>query len=296
MEACLIRLYANAANTGALLQAVLGGAVATTQPKATVSYIDMNPATTAQVQAQRGTTYQVPLNSTTDVTIASPPGASPAGTTGQSGYVRMIDYVGIYNEDTASVTVTVKIDDAGTERILIKATLATLESLYYEDGRGWYSTDANGAEKTAISQIPMAPLFLAYNGASDTNQTGAGATVTVDFDVEVFDVTGNFAADTFTAPITGKYLFSIQVRSTAIPAGTTTLRMVLTTSNRDYTQQYTVTAGTFTEFCHVLTVEADMDAADTASVTLQYSGGAGDTAGIIGAGSPTTFFSGVRVG
>ena len=145
----MIRLISNSALSGQLLQAVLAGAVSANQPEATVTYFDMLPSDVASIDKQHGTTYQVALNSNTDVTIVSPPGAQQTGTTGQAGYVRMIDYIGIYNKDTASVTLTVKIDDAGTEKILWKGTLLTLEALYYEDGQGWYAQDANGNLKTS---------------------------------------------------------------------------------------------------------------------------------------------------
>jgi len=55
------------------------------------------------------------------------------------------------------------------------------------------------------------PCFLAFNSATDNDQTGAGAIPTIDFDTEVFDQGNDFTADTFTAPITGRYLFAATV-------------------------------------------------------------------------------------
>jgi hypothetical protein len=75
--------------------------------------------------AKGSQTYLVALNSTTPVTICPAP---PSGTT------RYVETINIYNKDTASVTVQVNIDDGGTDFILLKKTLATLETLTYEDG------------------------------------------------------------------------------------------------------------------------------------------------------------------
>lgn len=131
--------------------------------------------------------------------------------------------------------------------------------------------------------------FLAYNSATDANQTGNGATATVDFDTEVFDVASNFAADTFTAPVTGKYHLSAQVTVENLSSATSiTLRLV--TSNRTYT--FVDTGPSDGTQAVALSVIADMDANDTATVTIQVAGMAGDTADILGSSSNHTFFSG----
>ena len=38
------------------------------------------------------------------------------------------------------------------------------------------------------------PAFLAYNSTTDTDVTGAGTGVTVDFDTEIFDQRENFSS------------------------------------------------------------------------------------------------------
>ncbi len=118
------------------LEAVLAGAVSANQPEVTVDYIDWN----TQSEATPPATFRTALNSNTDVTILA-----AAQTTANVGNpVREPIRVAIYNKDTASVTVTVKTDDGTTERIIIKATLLTLESLHWDRANGWYSLDANG--------------------------------------------------------------------------------------------------------------------------------------------------------
>ena len=111
------------------LEAVLAGAVAANQPEVTVDYIDWNPQGAPTPPAQ----FRVALNSTTDVTILAAPVGNPT---------REPIRIAIYNKDTASVTVTVKTDDGTTERIIMKKVLATLETLHFEKGSGWYTTNA----------------------------------------------------------------------------------------------------------------------------------------------------------
>jgi hypothetical protein len=78
-------------NTTQTLEAVLTGAVATTNPTAVVSYAEHTATTfTAKVQ-------HAALNGTTAVTILSAPGSST------EFVVRGVE---IYNADTASVTLT----------------------------------------------------------------------------------------------------------------------------------------------------------------------------------------------
>ena len=108
------------------LQAVLGGAVAANQPQATVVYYEKTPK---QVDTTKMFTKATNLNSTTDVDILAAPG--------EINNIRYIKNLTVYNLDTASVSVIIKMDDGGTETILVRQTLLTLESLHYEDGAGW---------------------------------------------------------------------------------------------------------------------------------------------------------------
>lgn len=68
-------------------------------------------------------------NSTTDVDICDAPG--------RYDVVRNIEHICVYNKHSASVTVVIKIDDGGTEAILLKQTLAAEESLVHEATGGW---------------------------------------------------------------------------------------------------------------------------------------------------------------
>jgi hypothetical protein len=92
-------------DTNLRLEAVLAGAITTSQPEYHVCFVDWNQnAETTPPAVSRGA-----LNSTSDVTILAAPGSvNPR---------REVQKLVIYNKDTVSATVTVKTDDGTTERI-----------------------------------------------------------------------------------------------------------------------------------------------------------------------------------
>lgn len=110
------------------------------------------------------------------------------------------------------------------------------------------------------------PGFLAFNSVADAGVTSG---TNVDFDTEVYDELGNFVTDTFTAPVTGRYLFQATVQ---VPSGSgsSTREIYLVTNNRTYL----LGASTATAAASTLSgsVIADMDAGHTASVQIVMSG------------------------
>jgi hypothetical protein len=120
------------------IQVVLAGAVATNQAQCIASWRDITSAPT-----YTGGRSVANTNGTTDVDLI----ASPASST-----QRIIDYIGIYNNDTATVTLTVKFDANGTDYIVWRGSLATGEHLEYENGKGWTVKTAGGLIKTLQSQ------------------------------------------------------------------------------------------------------------------------------------------------
>jgi hypothetical protein len=116
------------------LQAVLGGSSSSTGAHINVSWYDENIEGVDTKQGAKQTTS----NNTTDVDICLAP---------QQSFIRNIEYISVYNADTITATVTIKIDDGGTETILVRAALATLEGLYYDNQSGWYALTSAGARK-----------------------------------------------------------------------------------------------------------------------------------------------------
>jgi hypothetical protein len=141
---------------------------------------------------------------------------------------------------------------------------------------------------TNVSQ----PSFMAYNSATDSNVTGDNTTVTVEFDTEQYDQAGNFASNTFTAPVAGKYLLSTGVTYREEATGNKCEVKIVTTAKTFVQENWPVS-----NISTSLTVVASMSANDTATVSLNCSGGAkvvdilGSNGTTTGVGEPT-FFSG----
>lgn len=143
---------------------------------------------------------------------------------------------------------------------------------------------------------PGQPAFLAYNSATDPDVTGDNTLATVDFDTEVFDQGGDFAADIFTAPVDGKYLLTACVLLSDLElAAYNDASIYIITSNRIY-QTY-ISGEIHTVDGHQslqISAIVDMDADDTAYVAIRVNGGA-KTIDIFGSSTLFTYFSGVLI-
>lgn len=122
---------------------------------------------------------------------------------------------------------------------------------------------------------PLQPAFSAFNSGTDSDVTGDATIATVDFDTEIFDQNGDFAADTFTAPVTGNYQLSSVIRLEGVLSTHTVGLFKISTSNRSYPIQFApskifdVNTQVSVGHSHL----CDMDAADTATITIQVSNG-----------------------
>lgn len=322
----MISLTNNNSTSTQKLQAFLSGAAATTNPKVVVHSYIVLPNEKPGFEEYRSAPQFTTLAGATETDIADAP---------VSGSVKDVHQISIYNADTASVTVTVCIDQNGTNNILVKTTLLTGETLHYEGampgGRGWYATDANANIKTSLAaatnwaisgnltvsgnttlgdaaadsltinagvySAPNIPAFAAYVSANINNVTGNNTTYTVLFDAEIFDQNSNYAPGTgiFTAPVTGRYLFASGVRMTGLTALATIYQVNLITSNRNWQ---------FINLDRVLNTDdmacggsavIDMDAGDTAKIQVVVSGMGADNADVFGSSNAISYFSGHQV-
>ena len=188
------------------LQAVLAGAVTTNQLPCTVSYSDKT--STDYV----GATQLTNTNSTTAVDICAAPGATT---------VRDIDYLSIRNRDTAAATVTVMLDDNGTDYEIVKAALAVGDQLIYTHGDGWRVIDADGNLKTGGSSGTgdvVGPASATANSLARFD--GTTGKLLKDGAVIGTDV-ASLAANTFTGDQTlsgGAKLIASEVHSIWVPA------------------------------------------------------------------------------
>jgi len=147
-------------------------------------------------------------------------------------------------------------------------------------------SDANGHVTK-----PLQPCFLARN-SSDQSNISLATLVTVVFDTEVFDQNADFASNTFTAPVTGRYLFTYNVNFSQTDADHTVLQLTLSTSNNAFTNNPAIDPSAFTgdPSIHAMggAVICDMDANDTALVKMSCEGGLAQT-DIVSNGVRTNF-------
>jgi hypothetical protein len=144
--------------------------------------------------------------------------------------------------------------------------------------------------------MPLQCAFLAYLGTTDSNVTGNGETVVLGAGnalTEVYDQNGDFNTNgTFTAPVTGRYCFSAAVRLSDLTSSHTQGWLQVQTSNDNYLYLSNVanlrTVGN--EVIINATVQADMDAADTANIRINVQNGT--TVVDITANDRDTFFAG----
>ena len=145
--------------------------------------------------------------------------------------------------------------------------------------------------------MPGQPAFQ-VSPASNQSNIAASTNVTVVFDSEVFDIGSNFASNTFTAPVTGKYQLNVNIRLNDVDTASSYYHINLVTSNRTYYSLFDPGFGQVTPDADLtyytiqLSTLADMDASDTAYVQIYQSAGAAQTD--IHAGTWTTF-SGILV-
>ena len=165
------------------------------------------------------------------------------------------------------------------------------------DGTTIDVTGNPGTSTLTISAMTnaMPPMFLVGQNASPVNVTGDNTQYTMVWDTEIYDIGGNFAANTFTAPVTGKYLLSTNI-STLYTAGYSYAIIFIFTSSEQYTFNWgpVPPPGATRNLAQNVSTIASMTAGDTAIVRTVW-GNAAKTVGIqgnTGAGSVSTYFCG----
>ena len=119
-----------------------------------------------------------------------------------------------------------------------------------------------------IMTRPLQPAFLVQPASSQDN-IPINADTTVLFGTEIYDQNGDFASNTFTAPVTGRYQLNVHLYVQNMDTATDWVQCSLVTSNRTY---YNIIEPDFSGDLHYfvfpLAILADMDASDTAYVRL----------------------------
>jgi hypothetical protein len=164
---------------------------------------------------------------------------------------------------------------------------------------GYLMLGTNNTERMRIDAsgrvtMPYQPAFYATPSSAQTDLPATDSAVTVAMGTEIFDVGSNFASNTFTAPVTGKYQLNLSLYLQNVDTAASYILVGIATSNRGYINivapNYTSDLPYLTENISTL---ADMDAGDTAYVFYQQSGGAAQTD--IGNDARASFFQGYLV-
>mgnify|MGYP003132962982 CR=1 FL=1 len=122
--------------------------------------------------------------------------------------------------------------------------------------------------------MPSQPAFLAHGSGSQDDMT-AGSTATVVLSTEVYDQNNDFASNTFTAPVDGKYFLVFTSLFTDTPTDCTEIEIRINTSNRIYRlffdpSRQLSAAGSVSLS---LSTVADMDSSDTAIIQVTPANG-----------------------
>ena len=151
-------------------------------------------------------------------------------------------------------------DSADSLTIGLGSTLGTTSHMIF---------DANGH----ITK-PLQSCFLVGKSSSATqNNIAVNTNVTVTFDTETIDANADFASNTFTAPVTGKYFLTTSLRINGDSAADYYYAQIVA-SNRTIGSIFDPDFGQdFAFWTLTVSTVMDMDASDTAYVHIHQAGG-----------------------
>ena len=236
--------------TASRIKTYAGGAV-TAINNATANELVTIGSTTTELDAESGLTY-------TDGALVIG-GTTPSLTIGDAGA-----------EDTKIVfdgnaqDFHIGLDDSADDLVIgLGSSLGTTTHMAFDE--------------TGAVTKPLQPAFLVHPSTGQDN-ISLDSNVTVVWGTEVFDINADFASNTFTAPVTGKYQLNVSMRIDNLDADTASYEVEITSSNRTYTT--VISPGTLDSDATYgmplsLSCLADMDASDTVYVRINVgSGGA----------------------
>ena len=147
--------------------------------------------------------------------------------------------------------------------------------LYYhgDNSLSFVNNAQTGIKLNTDGEVNM-PLQPAFQAVPASNQDNVSSGAQVVFGTERFDIGANFASNTFTAPVTGKYQLNLQLRVAQTDQVVYTV-LQIESSNKTY--QSIIDTGALDEdadyWMFNIHVIADMDANDTADVHFYQNGG-----------------------
>ena len=170
--------------------------------------------------------------------------------------------------------------DSNNDKGAVFGTVAGASQVYTYAGAVGSETYTLRQNITADGEMtmPTQPSFSVNPASAQNNVAANGSNVEVVFGTENYDVGANFASNTFTAPVTGKYLLTTNIYTLNLDSAATYYVTTISTSNRTYLNLFDPDFGQDAVYwTHVVSAVADMDANDTAKVLISQSGGTAQT-------------------
>ena len=149
------------------------------------------------------------------------------------------------------------------------------------NGEFWIRNETTGSNKfimdsTGAITMPSQPCVSARAIATDIP---INTLTVIPLDTERFDIGNNLASNTFTAPVTGKYLYTYTLYFSNVDTAASSLGVQAVTSNRQYESWITPDHIGNSDFAYTMTSSqiADMDANDTLQFKAYCGGGSAQT-------------------
>ena len=137
------------------------------------------------------------------------------------------------------------------------------------------STPTEHMRINAIGAVTM-PLQPAFSVTKSGNQNNLSNNDNVTFDTEIFDQNLDFASNTFTAPITGRYQIDVNLGLLDVDSASAFIGLHVVSSNRNYFTLYDPDFGQDPAYWELhFSGLVDMDASDTITINFLQSGGTG---------------------
>jgi len=172
-----------------------------------------------------------------------------------------------------------------SEGLILTGQGSTSDITIKNDADANVMTVATGTTVAAFASAPTGIITDQFKvrGSGQTDITGDGTDYTVVFtNSEIYDAGSVFTTSTYTASVAGKVHLAVVCEAGPFASGHTRLLMRIVTSNRTYTlwdcNPYSVTndggSGSSSYNRWQGSIIADMDASDSAHITLYVAGGA----------------------
>jgi len=142
---------------------------------------------------------------------------------------------------------------------------------------GTNNTERMRIDTTGAVTKPLQPAFE-VKPASKQSNIAINSQLTIVFGTEVFDQNADFASNTFTAPVAGKYQFNFSLFLSDIDSAAAYYNVYITTTNENIEIIFDPDFGQDAAYWNVTgSVLCELDASDTAFLRIQQSGGTSQT-------------------